>query len=296
LITLQEVQTHNKPDVDCWVVYYGQVYDLTSYQHPKIGNSVIFCGTESTSQFSAVHPQTYLDMVQDRVVGYFYTEQEGEDDDSSTDNTVATVSHTQLQAHNTSEDCWTIYHGKVYDMTEFALNHPVAGPDVIWEFCGGDGTNAYSIYHPESLLAIVQGYYIGPFCCAFGDSTGSIDSDNDKEPTTTPVTRAISLSEVRIHNGTSDCWTVMYGDVYDLTWYRHPGDRTQGYGQRVIYQYSCGKDSTRDYASVHPRDLLKKTNMNRFKIGWVTSSARTVSTGWMVLCLSISMTALALLW
>lgn len=299
---------HNLPDVDCWVVYHGQVYDLTTYQHPVIGNSVFFCGDDSTSQFAAVHPESYLRKIEDRLVGMLNVQEsdQGSQDLSNggnrnkTDDATragpdpTTIGQKQLQAHDSPEDCWTVYHEMVYDMTGFAPNHPIAGPEVIWEFCGADGTEAYSIYHKIGLLSMVQEYYLGDYISSTGpeDSTGTTASDKDK--TSAVVLRAISRKEVLRHNQTTDCWTVMYGDVYDLTRYRHPGP-PPSYGQRVIYEYSCGEDSTRDYASVHPKDLLKKIRMNHFKIGWVASNVSRVVAVWATWSLTVAGTVLVFL-
>lgn len=234
---------------------------MTTYQHPEpVGNSVIVCGTESTQQFAAFHDEMYLSMIDNRLVGRL------ENSEVETPNTgVTTIQIEQLQAHGSPADCWTVFHGKVYDMTTFAPSHPIAGPEVIWEFCGADGTEAYSIYHTMDLLSTVEKYYLGPFTP--GDAT-----ECDKGTESTFVARAISHEEVQQHDQTTDCWTIMYDDVYDLTRYRHPGP-PPSYGQRIIYDYSCGLDSTKTYASVHPKDLLKKTQMDQFKIGWVVSSA-----------------------
>ena len=243
---------------------------MTTYQHPEpVGNSVIFCGTESTQQFAAFHDETYLAMIQNRLVGPFENSDSNSQDEGVQVETPSTslpsIGVEQLQAHASPADCWTVYHGKVYDMTAFAPSHPIAGPDVIWEFCGADGTEAYSIYHNIDLLSMVDNFYLGPFTP--GDA---LEGNTDTEASVTA--RAISHEEVQQHDRTTDCWTIMYDGVYDLTRYRHPGP-TPSYGQRVIYEYSCGQDSTKAYASVHPKDLLKKTNMDQFKIGWVASGA-----------------------
>ena len=42
-------------------------------------------------------------------------------------------------------------HCKVYDMTEFASDHP-AGPEPVTKLSGSDGTETFSKVHTESML------------------------------------------------------------------------------------------------------------------------------------------------
>lgn len=56
--------------------------------------------------------------------------------------------------HNLQEDCWTTINGKVYDLTDFVLNHP--GGEGIVKLCGIDGSEIYP--HDGSRL---DKYYIG---------------------------------------------------------------------------------------------------------------------------------------
>jgi cytochrome b involved in lipid metabolism len=77
---------------------------------------------------------------------------------------------------------------------------------------------------------------------------------------------AISLEQLALHNSTRSCWVAYYNDVYDLTTYGHP---MTPFGQSLIYM-SCGKDGTRNYTAVHPRDILD--SVENFKIGRLESS------------------------
>jgi flavocytochrome c len=62
-----------------------------------------------------------------------------------------TVPYSELQMHNTPDDCWVAIHGTVYDLTEFAEEHP-AGPESIYELAGKDGTEAFAAVHNERML------------------------------------------------------------------------------------------------------------------------------------------------
>jgi cytochrome b involved in lipid metabolism len=142
----------------------------------------------------------------------------------------------------------------VYDVTKYAPTHPV-GPELVYEDCGKDGTDHYSIFHPQSLLITITSY-------ALGNVTGQAPDTQSKSPNPVPV--KITMEEVALHNTSSDCWVRYYDEVYDLTYYSHPPP-----GQSVILD-NCGTDGTSNYVSVHPRDLLQK--VEKYYLGQVSGS------------------------
>jgi cytochrome b involved in lipid metabolism len=98
-------------------------------------------------------------------------------------NTPTTLS--ELALHNTCEDCWVALHGNVYDLTYYAKRHPESR--LITDLAGTDGTLDYDLFHPTSLLAIVQGYIIGPLVPeeqTNGDDDPEEQSDGDDNLTT----------------------------------------------------------------------------------------------------------------
>ena len=56
-----------------------------------------------------------------------------------------------VRQHDSEDDCWIAIHGKVYDLTDFAEEHP-AGPESILELAGQDGTEAFEAVHSEGVL------------------------------------------------------------------------------------------------------------------------------------------------
>ena len=72
-------------------------------------------------------------------------EKEGEDLD------LPIITAEELERHNTEEDVWVAIHGKVYDLTEFAEEHP-AGPESIIELAGQGGTEEFEAVHSEGVL------------------------------------------------------------------------------------------------------------------------------------------------
>ncbi|KAI9334160.1 FMN-dependent dehydrogenase-domain-containing protein [Obelidium mucronatum] len=62
-----------------------------------------------------------------------------------------TFTHKQVAAHNTTQSCHVILHGKVYDLTTFLHEHP-GGASIILREAGTDASEAFSAYHPKDLI------------------------------------------------------------------------------------------------------------------------------------------------
>ena len=61
----------------------------------------------------------------------------------------------EVARHNTTEDCWLIVYGKVFDLTEASKAHPGTFN------CGGDGSENYRKNHGEKLRDKMMAFYIG---------------------------------------------------------------------------------------------------------------------------------------
>ncbi|KAK5127452.1 hypothetical protein LTR85_006791 [Meristemomyces frigidus] len=57
----------------------------------------------------------------------------------------------EISKHNRPDDCWIVVDGKVWDITEFAPQHP-GGGEIIWKHAGRDATTSYSSIHAPSVL------------------------------------------------------------------------------------------------------------------------------------------------
>lgn len=76
---------------------------------------------------------------------------------------VRTVDLDELQKHTTEKDCYMLYNGKVYDVTEFLDEHP-GGYDIILNVTGKDATEDYDeIGHSNSAREMLEKYLIGDF-------------------------------------------------------------------------------------------------------------------------------------
>lgn len=78
----------------------------------------------------------------------------------------------------------------------------------------------------------------------------------------TSQSSTISMATVKTHANASSCWTVVNGNVYDLTQWisEHPG------GPGVI-KAICGKDGSRGFNSQHQGQARANAALAQFKIG-----------------------------
>lgn len=66
----------------------------------------------------------------------------------------------EVAAHDSDKDCWTVYEGRVYDITEYAKVHP--GGRKIFLGKGKDCTELFQQYHPwVNCHAMLAKYQVG---------------------------------------------------------------------------------------------------------------------------------------
>lgn len=65
--------------------------------------------------------------------------------------------------------------------------------------------------------------------------------------------KEFTLQEVSQHTTKDSCWVIIHGQVYDVTDFlsEHPG------GSKILLRYA-GKDATKKFDSIHPRDIIAK--------------------------------------
>ncbi|KAI1109163.1 FMN-dependent dehydrogenase [Nemania sp. NC0429] len=61
------------------------------------------------------------------------------------------ISAEEVAKHTTSESCWVVLYGNVYDVTEFLPSHP-GGSKIILQLAGRDATEDYDPIHPPGTL------------------------------------------------------------------------------------------------------------------------------------------------
>lgn len=91
------------------------------------------------------------------------------------------VSVSEIIKHNTDTDCWICVDGIVYDITEFAPNHP-GGPHIIYKYAGKDATRAYSEIHAPSIIreGLAESRLIGTLDTSTITDEWSISPQNEK--------------------------------------------------------------------------------------------------------------------
>jgi tetratricopeptide (TPR) repeat protein len=82
----------------------------------------------------------------------------------------------------------------------------------------------------------------------------------------------LTLDEVKKHNSAGDCWSIIDGNVYDLTnWVNsHPG------GSSRITSI-CGKDGSSNFLGQHSNSNSAKSQLNRFELGKLVVAATTAT-------------------
>eukprot|EP01130_Rhizamoeba_saxonica_P003965 TRINITY_DN163_c1_g1_i1.p1 TRINITY_DN163_c1_g1~~TRINITY_DN163_c1_g1_i1.p1 ORF type:complete len:439 (-),score=64.60 TRINITY_DN163_c1_g1_i1:52-1368(-) len=68
----------------------------------------------------------------------------------------------EVQKHTSPQDCWLSIHGKVYDVTDWLVNHP-GGADTLLYGAGRDSSIVFDTYHKdlEAVQPILKKYEIG---------------------------------------------------------------------------------------------------------------------------------------
>jgi len=148
----------------------------------------------------------------------------------------------EVQKHNTAKDCWTVVNGNVYNLTSYISSHP-GGAAVLTAICGKDGTAAFTGQHAgaQKPNADLSSLLVGKLSTS---STGT--KAPSTSPSTAPSTKPLTATEVAKHQTATDCWSVIKGQVYDLTSYvnSHPGGAS-------LIKAICGKDGSSSFAGQH---------------------------------------------
>lgn len=178
--------------------------------------------------------------------------------ESQTDASSSGITLEELAKHNTTGDCWTAVEGKVIDLTDYLSKHP-GGSAVLSRICGTDGTNAFLGQHSgqQTPMAQLDALVIGTLSDAQPSAAPS-----ETQSGAGAAIAALTATEIAKHNTTSDCWSVVSGNVYDLTGYAnsHPG------GASAISSL-CGKDATQAFQGQHSGQQRPESTLAAFLLG-----------------------------
>jgi len=295
-ITMDQVQQHNTPE-DCWVIYFNEVYDVTKYApyHPGGQEFVLNeCGKDGTENFAIFHDYEELETIARDFVGMLSPTADATVDGAEVDTEAPTIEVTsevtlketvpplveeetvpplvdmsQVQQHDTSDDCWVVYFNEVYDMTKYAPHHP-GGKDFVLAGCGEDDTENFSVFHEYEELDILaardfMGMLAGPAAAAeeVVDTEPPVSIPQSPPPTAAPATTEpatteeaapalVTVDELSRHNKRTDCWVSYFSEVYDVTEYapNHPGGA-------ALVTSNCGRDDTESFSVFHEYDQLE---------------------------------------
>jgi cytochrome b involved in lipid metabolism len=172
----------------------------------------------------------------------------------------------EVLKHNSVSDCWSVVNGNVYNLTSYVSTH-AGGEAVIKAICGKDGTKAFSGQHAGASKpnADLSSLLVGPLSAA-GASSGS--SSSGALPGT-GTTVALTSAEVQKHSTATDCWSVIKGEVYDLTAYvkDHPGGA-------ALIKAICGLDGSAAFAGEHAGAAKPKNILAAFALGPLVAGSK----------------------
>ena len=185
--------------------------------------------------------------------------------------------------HDSADSCWSALYGTVYDLTNYASDHPRRGGGAanVFRLCGIDGTKLYDdfhgrnkdylksfsnikdlgqledetspptpnptdsliTHHPENVVSVTTDPN-APLQKTIPPTFSTEVSTNDSLP-------LITTEETAIHNDTDDCWIIYGDDVYNMTEYgpQHPA------GEAIVF-LDCGGNGTDALDASHDRNYL----------------------------------------
>lgn len=174
------------------------------------------------------------------------------------------ITAVEVAQHNTASDCWSVVDGNVYDLTTYLPRHK-GGPGVLTAICGKDGTSAFTGQHSGQAAPAtdLSSLLVG----VFASSSGVPSSTPSTFPSSSP-NAAITSQEVQKHASSQDCWSVINGQVYNLTTYvnSHPG------GAALISSI-CGKDGSAAFSGQHAGAATPANVLSAFAIGQLTGAS-----------------------
>ena len=209
LLSMREILTHNTA-ASCWLLVSGKVYDVTTYldKHPGDASTILpTCGTDATQAYATKgrtsspksHSQNATEMLKAYYIGDFGQKPVAQNAatqkpttataqpttstakpttlSTTVTNPSVTLSIQEIAKHSTTDDCWMIVNGNVYNVTSYIPRHP-GGVGAIRPYCGRDGTAAFEgLPHSMNAHQMLANYLVG----AVGQQTTSRQS-NKRQP------------------------------------------------------------------------------------------------------------------
>ena len=176
----------------------------------------------------------------------------------------------EVLKHNTATDCWSVVNGNVYDLTSYVSTH-AGGEAVIKAICGKDGTKSFSGQHAGEAKPKTDLSSLLVGALATSSSSGGASSGSGTTGTAPGLgtTVALTAAEVLKHSTGTDCWSVIKGEVYDLTAYvkDHPGGAS-------LIKAICGLDGSAAFAGEHAGAAKPKNILAAFALGPLVAGSK----------------------
>jgi len=260
--TLTQVAAHSTAS-DCWSVVSGSVYDLTAFIPRHEGGAariIAMCGIDGTASYLGQHQSKDAEEANRALARYRI----GAFDSTPPPVPAATYTLAQVAAHSTPSDCWSVVSGGVYDLTAWIGRHP-GGSSTITAMCGTDGTASFTAQHGSSASAKTS---LAQFRVGTVDSTPATTAPTTAPPTapatpsTSTATKTYVLRQVRRHRTARNCWSVVNGNVYNLSsWTR------KHRAQRAWIRSMCGRNATTAYNAMVDGPENASRILARYQIG-----------------------------
>jgi hypothetical protein len=133
------------------------------------------------------------------------------------------VSWEEIKKHDKPQDCWVVYDGIVYDVTEFIPNHP-GGAALWWQGGGRDITILFEISHPPRVT-------LETHLAKYGKRIGEAEGPEVKGA---PEYDFLSPFWVELKQ---KCWDKLYDLVKDVKGFDGVKYYQVTYGEKDLFMY-----------------------------------------------------------
>ncbi|KRX01582.1 Cytochrome b5-like heme/steroid binding domain [Pseudocohnilembus persalinus] len=167
IITWDELRKHSEQN-DIWVCIDGQVFDVSNYLAEHPGGSKILIkhgGKDATKEFQNVGHSSYAISLRDNhKIGVIEQKKPSVQYEKWAKHQLkinTEYTFEEVISHQSKGDIWVVIDRIVYDLSEFANQHP-GGKDVLIKTKGTDALKQFQeAKHPESVKKQMKDYQVG---------------------------------------------------------------------------------------------------------------------------------------
>lgn len=206
----------------CWVAYAAAVYDLSMLVQQQTGDSLTaakaLCKTQPTLEAMVLAYEKlnirFSDLNTYKIATYVEPFK---------------IRLAEVEKHLLQTDCWTLIGGNVYDLTEYLQTQGNKAALTV-SVCGKNATK----YWGKKSITPIKRYVLGPLL-------GTASAPTTVKPKTWKL---YTLREIKKHSTSSNCWTIVNGNVFRITsWLSGRSDKAS------LVQGLCGKTGSKTFNS-----------------------------------------------